>query len=71
MHQCLEIVVDHSPRAGDVAEAVARLIAQRGRPDAMKVDNGSESAGKVMDRWTYENGVELVFPSVVRRRTMR
>ncbi|WP_146091752.1 integrase core domain-containing protein, partial [Xanthomonas dyei] len=26
-----------------------------------KVDNGSEFAGKVMDRWAYENGVELDF----------
>lgn len=58
-HQCLEIVVNHSMRADDVVEAVARLVAQRGRPDAIKVDNGSEFAGKVMDRWAYGNGVEL------------
>lgn len=31
------------------------------RPGAIKVDNGSEFAGKVMDRWAYENGVELDF----------
>lgn len=60
-HECLEIVVDHSLRADDVAEAVARLVAQRGRPDAIKVDNGSEFAGNVMDRWAYENGVVLYF----------
>ncbi|MGW6163816.1 DDE-type integrase/transposase/recombinase, partial [Bacillus altitudinis] len=51
-HEFLKIVVDHSLRADDVAEAVARLVAGRGRPDAIKVDNGSEFAGKVMDRWT-------------------
>lgn len=44
-HECLEIVVDQSLRADDVAEAVARLVAQRGRPEAIKVDNGSEFAG--------------------------
>jgi putative transposase len=44
-----------------VAEAMTRLVAQRGRPAAIKVDNGSEFAGKVMDRWAYENGVELDF----------
>lgn len=60
-HEFLKIVVDHSLRADDVAEAVARLVAGRGRPDAIKVDNGSEFAGKVMDRWTYENGLELDF----------
>jgi len=33
---------------------------------AIKVDNGSEFAGKVMDRWAYENDVEL---DVLRRGT--
>ncbi len=42
-----------------MAEAVTRLAAQRSKPEAIKVDNGSEFAGKVMDRWAYENGVEL------------
>ena len=50
--ECLEIVVDQSLRADDVAEAVTRLVVQRGKPDAIKVDNGSEFAGKVLDRWT-------------------
>lgn len=40
-HECLKIVVDHSLRADVVAEALARLVAERGRPDAIKVDNGS------------------------------
>ncbi len=60
-HECLDIVVDQSLRADDVAEAVRRLVVQRRRPEAIKVDNGSEFAGKVMDRWAYENGVELDF----------
>lgn len=60
-HECLDIVVDQSLRADDVAKAGARLVAQRGKPEAIKVDNGSEFAGKVMDRWAYDNGVELDF----------
>lgn len=40
---------------------VVRLVAKRGRPAAIRVVNGSEFAGKVMDRGTYENGVELDF----------
>jgi putative transposase len=28
-------------------------------PKTIKVDNGSEFISKVMDRWAYENGVEL------------
>ncbi|HEL3174015.1 TPA: hypothetical protein UME34_000587 [Stenotrophomonas maltophilia] len=31
MHECLEIVVDHSLPAGNVAEAVAWLVAQAGQ----------------------------------------
>jgi len=60
-HECLDIVVDQSLRGEHVAEAMARLVAQRGRPAAIKVDNGSEFAGKVMDRRAYENGVKLDF----------
>lgn len=60
-HECLDIVVDQSLRGEHVAEAMARLVEQRGKPAAIKVDNGSEFAGKVMDRWAYENGVELDF----------
>ena len=60
-HECLDSVVDQSLRAEDVASAVARRVAQRGKPEAINVDNGSELAGKVMDRWAYENGVELDF----------
>lgn len=60
-HECLDIVVDQSLRGEHVAEAMTRLAAARGRPAAIKVDNGSEFAGKVMDRWAYENGVELDF----------
>lgn len=60
-HECLDIVVDQSLRGEHVAEAMARLVAQRGKPGAIKVDSGSEFAGKVMDRWAYENGVELDF----------
>lgn len=60
-HECLGIVVDQSLRGEHVAEAMTQLVAQRGAPAAIKVDNGSEFAGKVMDKWAYENGVELDF----------
>lgn len=60
-HECLGIVVDQSLRGEHVAAAMTQLASQRGRPTAIKVDNGSEFAGKVLDRWAYENGVELDF----------
>lgn len=60
-HACLDIVVDQSLHGEHVAEAMTKRVAQRGTPAAIKVDNGSEFAGKVMERWAYENGVELDF----------
>ena len=60
-YECLGIVVDQSLRGAHVAEAMTRLVAERGLPTAIKVDNGSEFAGKIMDRRAYENGVELDF----------
>ncbi|MBB2806048.1 UNVERIFIED_ORG: putative transposase [Xanthomonas campestris] len=55
-HECLDIVVDQSLKGDDVADVMTRLVAQRGKSAAIKMDNGSEFAGKVMDRWAYENG---------------
>ncbi len=53
------------------AETTPRLVALRGGPEAIKVDHGSEFAGKLMDRWAYENGMELDFPGAARRPTTR
>jgi putative transposase len=44
-----------------VVEVLNRVTAIRGWPGTIKVDNGSEFIGKTMDRWAYENGVELDF----------
>jgi putative transposase len=44
-----------------VVEALDRLVAERGRPRAIKVDNGPEFAGRMLDRWAYLNRVELDF----------
>jgi putative transposase len=37
------------------------VAAERGTPQTIKVDNGSEFISKAMDRWAYEHGVELDF----------
>jgi putative transposase len=36
-------------------------ITTRGKPRTLKSDNGSEFISKAMDRWAYENGIELDF----------
>ena len=60
-HERIVIVVDQSLRGEHVADTVTRLAAERDAPTAIEVDNGSEFAGKIMNRWAYENGVELDF----------
>lgn len=59
--ECLAIEVGQSLKREDVARTMDYLAATRGTPQTIKVDNGSEFAGRVMDRWAYERGVELDF----------
>ena len=44
-----------------MVNTLLRITAQRGKPQTIKVDNGSEFISKAMDRWAYEHRVELDF----------
>src|ERR1039458_4460258 len=46
-------------RAFNVVEVLDRLVAERGKPKTIRVDNGPEFAGRMLDQWAYLNGVEL------------
>jgi putative transposase len=59
--ECLAIWVDQGIRGEAVVEVVARVACARGTPARIQVDNGPEFVSKVLDRWAYEQGVELVF----------
>jgi putative transposase len=59
--EALATVPRVSFRAYQVAEVLDRLVSERGRPKSLRVDNGPEFAGKVLDRWAYLNGVALDF----------
>lgn len=59
--ECLAIEVGQSLKGDDVVNALLRITAERGKPQTIKVDNGSEFISKAMDRWAYENRVELDF----------
>ena len=48
-------------RAHHVVETLDRLDAQRGRPAAIRCDNGPEFAGRLLDQWAWFNGFELDF----------
>ncbi len=48
-------------RAYQVAEELDRLVALRGKPTSIRVDNGPQFAGRMLDQWAYLNKVELDF----------
>ena len=59
--ECLAIEAGQSLKGVDVAGIMDRLTAQRGVPERIQCDNGSEFVSKAMDRWAYENGVMMDF----------
>jgi putative transposase len=59
--ECLAIEVDQGIRGEHVAAVVDRLTHQRGSPQTIRVDNGPEFVGKVLDHWAYSHGVSLDF----------
>ena len=48
-------------RAYQVVEELDRIVRQRGKPRSIRVDNGPEFAGRMLDQWAYLNKVELDF----------
>jgi putative transposase len=59
--ECVLLLADHSLTASKVAAALDRALAERGAPESITVDNGSEFASSVMDRWAHTNAVKLSF----------
>ncbi|MCW3701432.1 integrase core domain-containing protein, partial [Burkholderia cenocepacia] len=59
--ECLAIEVDGSLRGEHVVAALTRLAQYRPLPRYIKADNGSEFISKALDKWAYENGVEIDF----------
>jgi putative transposase len=60
--KCLAIYAGKSLKGIDVVEVMDNLVAiARASPQRIKVDNGSEFISKVLDKWAYENNVELDF----------
>jgi putative transposase len=57
----LDIVVGQRLRAEQVVEACNRLVASRGSPVRIFVDNGSEFSGRVFDLWAYHRKAAIDF----------
>lgn len=59
--ESLAIVADTSIIGLRVARELDKVIAARGAPESISVDNGPEFAGRVLDEWAYAKGVRLRF----------
>ena len=59
--ECLAIEVGQGLRGQDVAATLERLRFERGLPQRIYCDNGTEFVSSAMDRWVYTNGVILDF----------
>ena len=59
--ESLAIHVGQSLKGEDVVQVLNRIVHERGQPQTIKTDNGSEFISKVMDKWAYERGIEMDF----------
>jgi putative transposase len=60
--ECVWLEADRSMNGPKVVAALTRAIAERGvGPDSITLDNGSEFAGRAMEAWAIETGVQLCF----------
>ena len=57
--ESLAIYVGHSLKGDDVVRVVNAISKERGAPQTIKTDNGSELISKAMDRWAYEHKGEI------------
>lgn len=57
------LVIDVGPSIPGrrVVAVLNRVIAERGTPAELLMDNGPELTGKALDQWAYERGVQLHF----------
>ena len=59
--ECLGICVGQNLRSSEVAEMLDTIALRRPLPQLLKTDNGSEFAGKMLDKWVYERDIRIDF----------
>ena len=59
--ECPAIEVGKNITGEIVVAVMDRLVQDRGVPDRIQCDNGSEFISRVLDKWAYENGVIIDF----------
>jgi putative transposase len=59
--EAVAIEVDSSLPGARVVRVLEQVVAERGTPEEIVMDNGPELTGKALDQWAYEQGVRLRF----------
>lgn len=60
--ECVALVAGRSMNGAKVVSSLREAIAERGgKPRSLTLDNGSEFAGRVVEAWAMEHGVQLCF----------
>ena len=59
--ESLAISVDQGIKGEQVVEVLDQILAKRGAPKSIRVDNGPEFVSKALDRWAYAHKVTLDF----------
>lgn len=60
-HECLAIEAGQSITGAEVAAVVEQLVTERGAPDRLQCDNGSEFISRTLDKRACDNGVIMDF----------
>jgi putative transposase len=59
--ECVTLLADNTLSGEKVATALDKALMQRGAPESITVDNGTEFTSKALDHWAYRNSVHLDF----------
>jgi putative transposase len=59
--ECVLIEAGTSLPAAKVTEVLDKMIAQRGQPDVITTDNGTEFTSRHFDSWAHHRGIKLDF----------
>lgn len=59
--ECLALEVAPGFQARTVVEVLSRVMSKRGRPIAIRCDQGTEFTAEALDQWAYNNRIELDF----------
>ncbi len=61
--ECLALEADVSLPSRRVTDVLEKVVAQRGAPIALTLDNGTEFTSNHFDAWAYTAGIQLDFIS--------